>query len=146
MASYCQHSVPAGLITLAMLLWAPLAQSKVCSQYEATAADALIDHIDTWGKVNTMQKRYGHCDDGGIAEGNSEAIARLLIDQWPALPQLNALIKRNPQLKKFVLRHIDDTLDTADLEKIKLLSVTSCPAGAEPLCKAITAAASRPTQ
>lgn len=127
-------------------MWMPAAHAKVCSEREATAADAMVDHPGSWANVNTTFTKYGHCDDGEIAEGNSEAVARLLVDHWDTLPQLAALIKRNPRLKAFVLRHIDTTLDTDDLTKIATLTASSCPAGMNALCRELGDAASKASQ
>ena len=136
----------AGAVAVIVLMWAQLAHGKVCSQRDATAADAMVDHLDNWSDVDITFTRYGHCDDGEIAEGNSEAIARLLVDHWQALPQLGALIRHNPSLEGFVLRHIDTTLDTDDLSKIATLAASSCPAGMGPLCRNLATAASRAKQ
>lgn len=136
----------AGAVAALALTWTPLAQGKTCSERDAIAADAMVDHVDSWSKVNTVFTRYGHCDDGGIAEGNSEAIARLLVDHWQTLPQLEALVRRHPALKAFVLRHIDTTLDTGDLSKIETLSLSSCPTGMGSLCRELGAAASHAKQ
>lgn len=135
-----------GTLLAACLTWAPAAHGKVCSEREATAADAMVDHLDSWSKVNVTFTKYGHCDDGEIAEGNSEAIARLLVDHWETLPQLHALIRRNPRLKAFVLRHIDTTLDSSDLTKIATLAASSCPNGMGALCRDLGTAASKASQ
>ncbi|RDU98543.1 hypothetical protein DWV00_12675 [Trinickia dinghuensis] len=120
-----------------------MAQAKVCSERDATAADAMVDHLDSWSQVNVTFTKYGHCDDGEIAEGNSEGIARLLVDHWETLPQLGVLIRRNPRLKAFVLRHIDSTLDTVDLTKISSLATSSCPPGMGALCHDLGTVASK---
>ena len=119
------------------------AHGKTCTPQEAEAADAMIDHLDSWTKVDSAFKRFRYCDDGSIAEGNSEAVARLLVDQWNALPVLAGLIKRNPPLKRFVLRHIDTTLNTDDLEKIKELSSSSCRKDLVLLCSDLKKASIR---
>jgi hypothetical protein len=71
-----------------------LAYGKVCSERDANAADAVVDRLDNWAEVNTAYRKYGHDDAGEIAEGHSEAIARLLADRWREPPQLAGLIKR----------------------------------------------------
>lgn len=123
-----------------------VAHGKTCSPQDAEAADAIIDHLDSWAQVESAFKKFRHCDDGSIAEGNSEAVARLLVDRWQTLPQLAALIKRNPALRRFVVRHIDGTLDTADLEKIKKISSSSCPQGMAALCNDLHSAATHATK
>ncbi|TWB13109.1 hypothetical protein FBZ89_12176 [Nitrospirillum amazonense] len=119
------------------------ASGKTCTPQDAEKADEMVDQMDSWAKVSVAYAKYGHCDDGEIAEGNSEAVARLLVDHWKTLPQLDALIKRNPQLKGFVLRHVDATLDTKDLGSIQTLSASSCPSGLSPLCQDLSAAAAK---
>lgn len=129
-----------GVVAVIALASMPVAYAKTCTAHEASAADAAIDHLDTWAEVNEAFNKYAQCDDGEIAEGNSEAVARLLVDHWHSLPQLGVLIKRNPSLKAFVLRHIDTTLDTDDLSEIARLSKSSCPIGMSSLCREFAAA------
>lgn len=136
----------AGALIAACIASAPVAHAKVCSERDATAADAMVDHLDSWAQVSTTFTKYGQCDDGEIAEGNSEVIARLLVDHWDTLPQLGTLIRHDPQLKGFILRHIDTTLDTDDLTKIARLSASSCPAGMNALCRALGDAALKASQ
>lgn len=119
------------------------AHAKTCSPKEADAADAAIDGLDSWTRVARAFQRYGHCDEGSIAEGNSEAIARLLVDHWGTAPSLARLVRRDPALKRFILRHIDSTLDTDDLVKIRSLASASCPAGSASFCSELLAAANR---
>lgn len=126
--------------------WMHLAQGQTCSPANAEAADAMVDKLDSWSKVDYMFKHFRQCDDGSIAEGNSEAIARLLVDKWKTLPTLAKLIKQNPSLKMFVLRHIDTTLDTEDLKKIKKLSLSACPKNLYSLCKDVNRAVARAIQ
>ncbi len=131
------------VVCLLVVASAASASAKPCSPRDAEAADAMVDHLDSWPEVAKGYKKFGHCDDGSIAEGNSEAIARLLVDQWATLPRLAELIKRDPGLKRYVLRHIDSTLDSQDLEKIQSLSSSACPGNAAQLCVALNAAAAR---
>jgi hypothetical protein len=128
-------------VFLASFLWTGTLYAKNCSAQDAEAADAVVDHLDSWVKVERAFNKYGHCDSGYIAEGNSEAVARLLVDRWQTLPTLAKLIRRDPSLRRFVLRHIDTTLDTGDLEKIKVHSSSSCPTDATALCADILTAA-----
>lgn len=119
------------------------AHVKACSPRDAAAADAAIDDLDSWTKVERAYQQYGHCDDGSIAEGNSEAVARLLVDHWSTLPLLAELAKRDPAFRRFVLRHIDATLDTDDLDKIGALAAAQCPLGSAPLCRELRQTAAR---
>jgi hypothetical protein len=122
---------------------AATAQARTCTPKDAEAADAAVDHLDNWGDIDNNFRKFGHCDDGSIAEGNSEGVARLLVDKWQTLPQLADLIKRHPRLKAYVLHHIDTTLNTDDLTRIVELATTACPAKGEPLCADLKKAAAR---
>ena len=122
------------------------AHAKICSPKEAEEADAAVDHLDNWTRVERALKKYGHCDDGSIAEGNSEAVARLLVDGWTTLPLLAELVKRDPALRRFVLCHIDATLDTNDLSKIVGFASMQCPTSSALLCNDLLKAAARASQ
>ena len=111
------------------------AQARSCSAAEADAADAAVADIDSWPAVAFVAKKYRHCDDGSIAEGSSEAVARLLVDHWDQLSVLNKLSQRDPELRRFVLRHVDSTLDTDDLQKLHALVTRKCPKGVAGLCR-----------
>jgi hypothetical protein len=137
---------PLCIVLAFVLLGACGAQAKTCSPEDAEAADAAVDGLDSWTKIASVFKKYGHCDDGSIAAGNSEAVARLLVDQWATLPVLAKLGKRDPALKRFVLHHIDSTLDTDDLGKIMVLASSQCPTGTASLCSELLKAAARATK
>jgi hypothetical protein len=119
------------------------AHAKTCSHQDAEAADAAVDVLDSWTKLQWAVKKFGHCDAGSIAEGNSEAVARLLVDHWNTLPLLAKLVRRDPALKRYVLRHIDTTLDTDDLGGIQSLASSQCPEGSGLLCGELLKAAAR---
>lgn len=114
--------------------------STVCSP---ARADEKVDTLDSWSAISDYYGAYGQCDDGSIAEGSSEAVARLLVDHWDTLPVLARLIDGDPPLEPFVLRHVNATLDTKDLERIRDRSVSTCPVSASALCGRLGEAASR---
>lgn len=110
--------------------------TAACTVPQAQAADAAVDSLDSWEAVAAFRVKFEQCDDGSIAEGSSEAVARLLVDHWDTLPELSHLVTKTPALRLFVLRHINSTLDTCDLEKIKQ-NASTCPSGMLSLCKSI---------
>lgn len=114
---------------------------RVCTPAQADAADAMVDQLTDWKAVDAFYDAYRHCDDGSIAEGSSEAVARLLVDRWATLPRLLSLARGKPALRAFVLRHINTTLDTDDLNKIAHNAATLCPKGAAAWCGGIREAA-----
>ncbi|NHZ96619.1 hypothetical protein [Massilia sp. CCM 8734] len=112
----------------------PAAHAKKCTEKQADAFEAMVDHLDSWEKVDQLRKQYGHCDDGGPAELLSEAIALQLADRWESLPELAKLIERDRALKPFVLRHVNSTLNDREVNRIQVQATSSCPAGLKGLC------------
>lgn len=119
------------------------AAAQTCSPAQGEAADAMLDKLDDWAAVGHFFKAYRQCDDGYIAEGSSDAIARLLAGQWETLPKLHALIRQEPALRAFVLSHVNSTLDTDELERIKRNASESCPSDGASLCADLRQAADR---
>jgi hypothetical protein len=110
------------------------AQQPTCSATQSNHAEQEADTLRTWDGLYKSYVSYSKCDDGGISEGYSESVARILVDHWNTLPRLAYFIKRDPTFRHFVLKHVDATLDTADLKKVRALTNTKCPAGLISLC------------
>jgi hypothetical protein len=125
------------VLTLAMMLSSAQvghAQKQGCS--DAAARRALDEAVTlrTWDTLYTSFKAYRQCDDGAIAEGYSESVARILVDHWKTLPELNRIAQKDAQFRHFVLRHLDATLNMDDVEKVKRKAMTQCPSGLNRLC------------
>ncbi len=112
-------------------------QSVPCSATDSKNALDQADRLRTWQTLYRTYKRYDQCDDGGIGEGFSESVARILADHWRTLPQLSSLVKRDAGFRRFVLRHIDATLNPDDVNKIISKANASCPVGLGSLCNDI---------
>lgn len=108
--------------------------AKMCNEKDAEAADMAVDNLTSWQAIQRNAVKYGHCDDGSIAEGNSEAIARMLVDKWDEIGELQVLVSHDEAFKSYVLKHINSTLDTGDLEQIVRLSTKECPTQNQSLC------------
>ena len=80
-----------------------------------------------------MFQAFGHCDDGAIGEGYSDTVGRLLAADWQHFDVLYRLIAANGSFKKFVLRHIDETLPDDELKSIVTNATLRCPAGKKTL-------------
>ena len=115
------------------------ATAEKCSQLDAYAAEAVTGYLDSWRNLKMGYEQFKHCDDGSIAEGFSEAVARLLSDRWTQLAQFTKYATEDSGFERFVLAHIDATLDPRDLEKIRRLAQTRCPDGTRELCAKIVA-------
>lgn len=96
---------------------------------------ALLPTLRTWDALYKSYTSYPSCDDGFIGENYSESVARILVDRWSTLPRLASLARENVDFQRFVLKHVDATLDMNDVKKIRTRAITQCPEGLHGLCK-----------
>jgi hypothetical protein len=120
------------LVTLAVQTG--YAQQHACTDAEARHALDEAVMLRTWDTLYRSYKSYQHCDDGAIGEGYSESVARILVDHWQTLPQLDRLARKDAHFRRFVLRHLDATLNMDDVEKVRKTATTQCPSGLRVLC------------
>ncbi|MGH9733533.1 MAG: hypothetical protein ACRD8A_02940 [Candidatus Acidiferrales bacterium] len=113
------------------------ASENVCTDQMARQAFDDVDHLKDWAAVYHSFKKFAGCDDGGIAEGYSDAVAQLLAKHWNALPDLIRLTSSNRAFKSFVLYHVDATDSYADLKAADRNARLHCPSEAKGLCPAI---------
>jgi len=113
------------------------AENRPCTKSEAIQADHEIDSLKDWNSVYRAYRKFSQCDDGSIAEGYSDAVGRLLAEDWRNFNRLIALTRADKGFQRFVLRHIDETLPADTLSKISSNARIKCPAGAQSLCRLI---------
>lgn len=112
-----------------------------CSQQDVMKADEAVDHLKSWTAVHRVFRQYGKCDDGGIAEGYSDAVAKLLAWHWASLNELTRLTQKDPLFERFVLAHVDQTIGLDEGKAIIVNARDQCPAGAQSLCRRLGKAA-----
>ena len=56
--------------------------ARVCTRVEAIMAETEASSLRDWVAVYASFEKYSHCDDAAIAEGYSDAIGRLLTEDW----------------------------------------------------------------
>ena len=110
------------------------AENRACPVSAEKQAMTEADMFRSWDALYKSYTLYQKCDDGAIAEGYSESVARVLADHWDTLPQLAELAKKDPKFLRFVLRHVDATDDDKDLQKIKTEAKAQCPTGLRTIC------------
>jgi hypothetical protein len=115
-----------------------VAAPNTCTSQKAMAAESDTDHLSSWPRVYESYRKYRDCDDGSIGEGYSDKICRLLAYKWDQAPVLNKLAHESRDFEKFVIKHIDDTVDLNDLKMIFANATRSCFPGGKALCKKIT--------
>ena len=124
-----------GAITLFLgVSVAVLAQVPPCTRDDAQRADQAVDTLNSWHRIYDWYKEYRQCDDGGPAEGVSEAVARNLVDRWGTLPKLAELSEKDTGFRRFVLKHVDTTLNDKDLKTIGANAASRCPSDLRQLC------------
>jgi hypothetical protein len=109
---------------------------KVCTEAEIKEAQKEADQLKDWDGVYRSFKRYGHCDEGGIAEQYSDSVSRLLARDWKHLDALLRLTS-DQAFEDFVIRHIDETMAEDEADLVVANARLHCPPGAQWLCKAI---------
>ena len=129
------------LLSLTPQLLAKAAQ-KPCTKEEAIQAEEDTDHLSNWNAVYQSFKRFSQCDDGAIAEGYSDAVGKLLADNWNQFPDLVKLATSDQRFQTFVVRHVDETVPADALKKTAHNAKSRCPVDAAGLCKLIARAAS----
>lgn len=137
--------MPRASVVLVLILsaWCPLhAQNAPCTEAQGGRAEAEADGLRTWDALYKSYELYRSCDDGAIAEGYSESVARILVDHWNTLPRLADLGKKSSEFRQFVLKHIDATDDPSDLQRISQNAAKQCPTQLRTLCADLKTTAS----
>ena len=94
-----------------------------------------------WDSLYRQFKKFGACDDGAIGEQFSEDVAQLFSRQWAHLDKLSRLAAADKTFERFVLRHIDATLDESELLVIVDNSKLHCRPGDQRICGLVHARA-----
>ena len=110
------------------------AQERPCTDLEGQRGLHEAGTSRSWDALYKFYGLYRQCDDGAIAEGYSESVARILVDHWRTLPRLTRLARKDAEFWAFVLKHVDASLDMDDVNKIKTNAVTRCPKGLRATC------------
>jgi hypothetical protein len=114
-----------------------------CTKAAAIEAEQEADSLSDWHHIFRSFRRFSQCDDGAIAEVYSESITKLLSDDWKSLNQLVVLTNQSRSFKRFVLKHIDDTVPSDTLAKIAQNARSECTATGQNLGRSIAKAAEK---
>lgn len=125
------------LVALSVQSMVGLSQEKPCSQAEAQQSESEGDTLRSWDTLYHSYQLYARCNDVSAAEGYSESVVRILVGHWGTLPRLSQLVTRDKEFRRFVLSHIDATLEADDLKKIAVNATQHCPAALLDLCEGL---------
>jgi hypothetical protein len=127
------------VLALASAGFAQTAASPTCTVADSKRAFEAVDKLDNWEAVRRFYNIYLPCDDGGIAEGVSDAVTKLLADKWAGYWRLESSAA-SPKFDEFILKHIDATVPVEALQSISRNAQRRCPKGFSEACKKINAA------
>jgi len=130
------------VLAVGMNAFASDASKKPCTKSAGMQAEKEVDSLSDWDHVYRSYRKFSQCDDGAIGEGYSDAVGKLLANDWGQLNRLLALTKTDKGFQQFVIKHIDETLPGDTLQRISDNARSSCPGGAQRLCSLIASAAS----
>src|SRR6266436_8553637 len=119
---YAQLTLMKNLTTaifLLPILSAAAVYAKDCTLTEEQWLADELPRLKSWSALYASYKAYTpECDDGFIGEGYSDAVVKLLSGRWAALDELAQLAREDPAFRRFAVRHVDATVDVADLRKV----------------------------
>lgn len=127
-----------GLVGLMVVCILTAQAQPICLASDANRAEVQVPVARDWQALYAAYRRFPGCDDGAIAEGYSDVVARLLAGQWETMPRFVRLARKDPAFGDFVLRHLDETMSSEHAEAIKYNVSHQCPVGSLPLCQRIS--------
>jgi hypothetical protein len=95
-----------------------------------------------WSGLFQHWQQFRTCDDGAIGEGYSDAVVKLFANHWNQFSKFVALADRNPDFRRWTLRHIDASTSTDDLKTV-VQNARRCMQGltSRDLCRRLEVAA-----
>lgn len=116
---------------------APALAQKTCSPADAKTAGSAIDRVVNWSSLHATWKQWGHCDSGETADLFTEALMRLAV-AWKEAAQLAEAMKKEPEYKTFIVKHMKSEAAKADADDVYARARSNCPKGHDAWCKEIT--------
>ena len=117
-------------------------QAMVAEEEPARLTIALSKYKQSW--LQDLEKSYvkfGHCDDGAIAEGYSVYITKAVAQSGSGLNKMAAYLSSRASFRKFIFKHIVATADVEDLHKISQFRESSCTKKNKGFCSELNLAA-----
>ena len=117
-------------------VWAKTSDGS-CTREQGLKIEEESARLNDAQSIYRSYKRYPQCDDGGIAEGYSESVVRVLAHNWGEIRVFNRLARSDKGFQRFILSHIDETTTVEDLRTVKSNALNRCPSQARRLCHLI---------
>jgi hypothetical protein len=119
-----KKSAPA--VIACLLFAAPALAQKECTKADAAAAEKSVDRVVNYPALLKVWRDYGHCDQGPVGEGFTDAILRLMVE-WKDVDTVAQDMAREPNYKKFIHRHLQSNAAKEDRQSIYSRAKASCP-------------------
>jgi len=129
-------------IVVCLAIPRPATAAAGCADDQYQDAEGTVPYTG-WTALHAHYLRFRDCDDGGLAEGYSDAVAQFLGRHWEWFEDLRREVDADPAFAGWILRHLDATALTEDLSNAWRSAQDRCPAGSETLCTSIAEAAQR---
>jgi hypothetical protein len=100
---------------------------------------AEFPRANLWPEFHTVVVKYGVCDDGALGEMYSALSIGMLRDRWEdaqAFPPLQS----EGVFRRFVIRHVDATVNLKDLRSVRWNAKHRCGRQAASLCREVARA------
>jgi hypothetical protein len=124
-------------LVLLIVFSRPACAHENCSAAEAIKAETESSSLESWDALHRAYNQYKQCDDGAIAEGYSDTVARLLTRHWASVSELDAIARKDAGFRNFVIRHIDSLMSPSEAKTILANAFSKCPSGSNELCRLI---------
>jgi hypothetical protein len=141
--THSRVSIIADRAVCAQISYASSCEPTCSADDDAKLAEDAVDVLPDWAAVAKFYDRFRQCDDGGVAEGLSDSIGKLLARERPEMNVLMAVARSRRGMDQFVLRHVNETLSNDNLSAISEKLPARCEQAAKHLCRDISIAARR---
>jgi hypothetical protein len=116
-------------------------EGNICTREEENQALVEASRLTTWKDIHKSYIRFRHCDDGAIAEGYDQSIAKILSSSSTKLDELHTFTRADVEFENFIIRHVSGAVPIDELKKIKCNLSLNCPKEAKDLCEKLIKAA-----
>lgn len=115
-----------------------------CPPERAKSVEEQLAEIRSWAGLVTLYKEFGTCDTSALSYGFTQTVARLAA-QPGGIAELALEVRKNPALKRTVLRHLrSEAIAQPDIDRIIANVHQECPTSRKTtqLCRSVLQAVS----
>jgi hypothetical protein len=109
------------------------AADKPCTRADAANGEKAIERANNWNQLYKSWQDYHHCDTGGVAEGYTDSLMRLMVE-WKGIDALAAAMQKDPQYKEWVHARLKSPAAKDDQPTVYSRAMASCPKGMDAFC------------